>query len=201
MYSIHPYEPFIPQGADKLIIGTTPPYRFCVEPHELYDGDVDFYYGSRSNGFWSLIGEATGETFDHENTEKAIAQRKDFLAKRGMGITDIVGRCIHNNGNSDDGSLKDITPKPIGELLANHPGINTLIYTGRSGGINSVMNLMNRYTADKHRHSKTDLPEEKRVTIGGRDYRVILLYSPSPNALRSVSKETRLEQYKRVFGK
>ena len=62
-----------------------------------------------------------------------------------------------------------------------------------------MMYLMNRFIADDHRHRKTDLPEEKRVRIGGRDYRVILLYSPSPNALRSISKETRLEQYKSLF--
>ena len=202
MYSIHPYSPFVPEGATKLIIGTTPPCRFCIEPKTLYKGDVDFYYGSRDNGFWRLIGEATGESFDYENTDEAVEQRKDFLERHGMGITDVVGKCVHGNGNSDDASLQDITPKPIGQLLSEHPAIDTLIYTGRSNSRNSVMYLMNRYIADKHRHlNRIDSLAEKIVTIGGREYPVILLCSPSPNALRSVSKETRLEQYKKVFGK
>jgi len=31
MYSKHPFEPFIPANATKLIIGTIPPYRFCLD--------------------------------------------------------------------------------------------------------------------------------------------------------------------------
>ena len=51
--SIHPYREYIPENASKLIIGTIPPFRFCVSGEKrLYPRDVDFYYGSRDNGFW-----------------------------------------------------------------------------------------------------------------------------------------------------
>lgn len=199
MLSVHPYEPFVPAGAAKLIIGTIPPYRFCIEPQALRDGDVDFYYGSRDNAFWRLIGQATGEAFDYANTQAAIEQRKAFLAKRGIGITDVIKSCVHQDGKSDDLSLTEIEPQPIEQLLAEHPTIDTLIYTGRSNQNNSVMRLMNQHIADKHYHSSTAEPSEKSVVIGGKTYRVILLYSPSPNALRSVDAKTRLEQYKTVF--
>ena len=85
MRSVHPYEPFVSAGATKLIIGTIPPYRFCIEPQALRDGDVDFYYGSRDNAFWRLIGQATGENFDYENTAHAVEQRKAFLTERKSG--------------------------------------------------------------------------------------------------------------------
>ena len=200
MLSVHPYEPFVPQGAAKLIIGTIPPYRFCIRPQELRDGDVNFYYGSRANAFWHLIEQATGETFDFENTVKAVAQRKAFLEKRGIGMTDVVQSCVHQGGKSDDVSLQSIRPKPIGQLLAEHPLIETLIYTGRSAQNNSVMWLMNHHVADKGCHrSVGGKAAEKRVTVNGKTYNVILLYSPSPNALRGIDRETRLEQYKQVF--
>ena len=201
MRSVHPYEPFVPQGATKLIIGTIPPYRFCIEPQELRDGDVNFYYGSRANAFWRLIEQATGETFDFENTEKAVEQRKVFLDKRGIGITDVVQSCVHQDGKSDDISLQSIQPKPVGRLLSEHPSIDTLIYTGRSSQNNSVMWLMNHYIADKGYHrSVGGESAEKRVLINGKTYRVILLYSPSPNALRGIDPETRFQQYQQVLG-
>ena len=199
MLSVHPYDPFVPPGATKLIIGTIPPYRFCIEPQALRDGDVNFYYGSRANAFWRLIEQVTGEAFDYENTERAVEQRKAFLTRRRIGVTDVVRSCVHRDGKSDDLSLTEIEPQPIEQLLAEHPTIDTLIYTGRSNQNNSVMRLMNQHVADRHYHSSTAEPAKKSVVIGGRTYRVILLYSPSPNALRSVDAQTRLEQYKAVF--
>lgn len=197
MKSIHPYESFIPPGATKLIIGTMPPRRFCVEPKELLAGDVDFYYGSRDNGFWRLIGETSGETLDFENTERAVGQRKTYLERRGFGITDTVERCIHEGGRSGDDSLKEIEPRDVRRLLAENPGIDTLIYTG---GL--VRDLMNRFAADGHRHTSVKGNKRARsVVIGGRAYRVILLYSPSPRALQGIpgGSETRRKQYKEVF--
>ena len=35
--SIHPYEPYIPEGATKLIIGTMPPFRFCTSGGRTLD--------------------------------------------------------------------------------------------------------------------------------------------------------------------
>ena len=55
MKSTHPYEPFIPLNAEKLIIGTIPPIRFCIKEREIFDDDVNFYYGSRDNAFWPII--------------------------------------------------------------------------------------------------------------------------------------------------
>lgn len=201
MLSVHPYEPFVPPGATKLIIGTIPPVRFCVTPQALRDGDVNFYYGSRDNAFWPLIEQVTGTAFDYENTEAAVGQRKAFLAGQKLGITDVVNRCVHVDGKSDDLSLTEIEPKPIGQLLRDHPAIDSLIYTGRSSQNNSVMFLMNHHIADSGRHRGTGDPARKRVVIGGKEYKVILLYSPSPNALRGVDPETRREQYREVFTK
>ena len=67
MLSIHPYEPYIPEGATRLIIGTMPNKRFCVRMPELDElpgtcklpnlqpEDVNFYYGSNDNSFWKLV--------------------------------------------------------------------------------------------------------------------------------------------------
>lgn len=193
MYSKHPYEPFIPQEATKLIIGTMPPYRFCIEPKELLDGDVDFYYGSKDNCFWELLEKATGAKLDSDKMEETIKQRKALLEKLNIGITDIVDKCIHENGKSDDASLKNITHKPIKEILMQNPKIDTLIYTSTF-----VVKQMNQM-ADKSYHSWEIPRKVGTVIMNGKKYNVIVLYSPSPLARRSINAETQLTQYKNVF--
>ena len=192
-YSNHPYDPYVPENANKLIIGTIPPYRFCVKKFEA--GDVNFYYGSKDNYFWDLISEITGIKIDSENSENAIAQRKNLLCKLNIGITDIIESCIHINQKSDDNSLRDIKLKPIKKLLSQYPQIDTLIYTS-----NYVKKLMNEIV-DKHYHQWSDKAQRKYTTIiDDKKDNVIILYSPSPNALRHVDSSTRLSQYKNIFG-
>lgn len=98
----HPYEPFIPEKATKLIIGSIPPQRFCnyadKAENALLEDDVDFYYGSRDNSFWQLLGEVFGVEFERANTQTAIEQRKSFLTKNGFGITDLVDICSRIEG-------------------------------------------------------------------------------------------------------
>ena len=195
--SIHPYAPYIPEGATKLIIGTMPPFRFCTSGgRTLHDNDVDFYYGSRDNHFFYLLSEVTGTPLEFVNTTEAVNQRKQLLKQLHIGITDIVGSCIHRNGKSDDASLFSIEPKPLDKLLLEHPNIEKLIYTSRT----EVQKLINRFFADKGPHTRAkDNTQKESVWINGRQYGVTRLYSPSPIALWSVSADTRLEQYRRVF--
>lgn len=195
--SIHPYQPYIPEDATKLIIGTMPPFRFCASGgRALYHDDVDFYYGSRDNYFWKLLSEVTGTPLEFANTTEAVNQRKQLLQKLHMGITDIIGSCIHRNGKSDDASLLSIQPKPLDKLLLEHPKIEALIYTSRS----EVKKQINRFFAHKGPHPKTNEHAwEESVWINSREYAVIRLYSPSPIALWSVSADTRLKQYQCVF--
>lgn len=194
MYSKHPYKPFIPQKATKLIIGTMPPYRFCIKPKELLDGDVDFYYGSKDNYFWDLLSEVTGIQLNQENSKETINQRKSLLTTLNIGITDIVEKCIHKDKKSDDASLEIITLKPIKELLLQNPQIDTLIYTSTF-----VIKQVNQI-ADKSYHNWEIPNKTGTVFINGKEYNVVVLYSPSPTALRRITAEKRFCQYKNAFG-
>lgn len=194
MFSKHPYEPFIPQNATKLIIGTMPPYRFCIKPQNLFDNDVNFYYGSKDNCFWKLLSEITGTKLTFKNSQEAINQRKTLLKNLNIGITDIVEKCIHKNEKSDDASLEEIINKPIRELLLQNPNIDTLIYTSAF-----VIKQINQI-GDKSYHSWKISRRVGTVIINNKKYNVIVLYSPSPMALRNIDANARLNQYKKVFG-
>lgn len=194
MYSKHPYDPYIPQNATKLIIGTMPPYRFCIDPKKLFGDDVNFYYGSRDNYFWDLIAEATDTQLDRDNSEVAVDQRKALLTKLNIGITDVIEQCLHKNGKSDDASLQEITLKPLTKLLSQYPQIDTLLYTSQN-----IIKYVNQM-ADKSYH-RWEKPRRKgSISINNKNYSVVVLYSPSPLARRRVSQEAQLSQYKDVFG-
>ncbi|HCC34436.1 MAG TPA: hypothetical protein DEQ02_01890 [Ruminococcaceae bacterium] len=197
MRSIHPYEPYVPQNAEKLIIGTIPPYRFCIKPLKLFARDVNFFYGSRDSAFWELLSAATGKEFDYENTEAAVNQRKDLLRELKIGITDVIKSCIHKDGKSDDKSLEDEEEKKLKKLLSQNSKINTFLYT--SGRVKTLMNAF----ADKREHAWTVPKKRGTVVIDDKKYNVTVLYSPAPSALRGMGKDgakIREAQYREVFG-
>ena len=186
MKSTHPYPPFIPAGATLLIIGTIPPARFCtVGAKELSATDVDFYYGSKDNAFWGIIGEVFGEHLEKSNTTKAIEDRKNFLTRHGIGITDIISECTRENQAASDDKLDVISRKELGQLLFEYPSITTLIYTSEF-----VKKEVNKLLGAYHLID----PENKKkqsVKINGKLYQVRILFSPSPSGLRRLGIDGR----------
>lgn len=193
-YTSHPYEEYIPENATKLILGTIPPYRFCIR-QGLHADDVDFYYGSRDNSFWELVSSAVHRKLHYENTQEAIDERKRLLDFLHMGIVDIIAGCTRQDGKADDASLFNIEHRDLKTFLSKYPQIDTLIYTSKN-----LVPMVNHF-ADKGYHERWDSKKKNGfVQINGKTYRVYILYSPSPNALRGVEEVTRKTQYIEFFG-
>jgi G:T/U-mismatch repair DNA glycosylase len=191
----HPYKPFVPEGAKKCIIGTIPPHRFCAGSG-YYADDVLFYYGSRDNHFWKLIAEIFSCPLHFNTSEKAVRERKEFLASQNIAVTDIIERCGRKQNGSSDVDLFSIEYKDLGALLNNYPLITELIYTSEfvKKCINEAFNT--------HHESVSTNKKRKSVVIYDKKYTVHILYSPSPNGLRSLGtrgKEIRRLQYEQVF--
>jgi G:T/U-mismatch repair DNA glycosylase len=202
MYSKHPFEPFVPANATKLIIGTIPPARFCYnqdsKKEELEDGDVEFYYGSRDNYFWELIGTACNKDF--KSGSEGVDHRKQFLTENKIGITDVIETCERPlNKSASDKDLTSISYKDLKTLLNENPAIDTLIYT--SEYVKALINKM--FQESKAYHSIDPVDKKKQsVILNAKKYNVWVLYSPSPQALINMGTngaEKRLEQYKEVF--
>ena len=124
----HPYEPFLFQGATKLIVGTLPPPRFTAG--ELKDGDVDFSYGSRDGQLWPILDRIFDLNLKFETTEEAAEQRKHFLRERKIGICDIVASAQREKIDASDLGMQDIQLRNVLGYLEEYPNIDTLLFTG-----------------------------------------------------------------------
>lgn len=201
MRSIHPYEDYVPEGATKLIIGSIPPQRFClpfINENKLNNNDVKFFYGSKDNHFWKLLSSITNTKLTFTNDDNSIKERKELLKRLNCGITDVVESCIHKNGKSSDKDLIEIEYHDILKLLKENPSIEVLVCTSLF-----VKNSLNKhYCNDKKFKYKEISNREGTITLNNKEYKVIILYSPSPQALRGIKgegKKIREEQYKKVF--
>jgi len=127
-YHQHPYPPFIPEGATRLIVGTLPPPRFSIR--KLRPKDVDFCYGSDQGLLWRVLDTLYGLNLEYKNSPTAIMQRKAFLGKEHIGICDIVAGGYRNKIDASDLGLTNIELRDLLEILKTHSKIDTLIFTG-----------------------------------------------------------------------
>ncbi len=124
----HPYEPFIPEHATKLIVGTLPPPRFTTG--ELKPGDINFCYGSRDGQLWAILDRIFDLGLVFETSDRAIAQRKQFLKDRGIGICDIVASAKRKKIDASDLGMQQVKLRDLVGYIKKHPKVDTLIFTG-----------------------------------------------------------------------
>ncbi|MFA6293720.1 MAG: hypothetical protein WC637_18170 [Victivallales bacterium] len=209
----HPYRPFVPKGAEKLILGSIPPWRFTVDDNpdvnrlkKLQRGDIDFAYGSRNNKLWAIL----SDVFEAGPLDTS-AKIKQLLRKRKIAISDVVRRCRRVPEKSAlDQNLKDIEfNHSIREILADNPPITEILFT--STFVERLFYQCFSVKPEKYNGYKVFiLPDD------GRRIRTAVLYSPSNMALRGIRQNSefklrnsqdvrfsadgfRMEQYRRLL--
>ncbi|MCM1067934.1 MAG: uracil-DNA glycosylase family protein [Muribaculaceae bacterium] len=123
---VHPWEPFIPEGARILIMGTFPPGR--------HRWAMDFYYPNRTNDFWPMMGLIFyGDRYalyDKATRTYRLDAIKALLTEKGIALNDTGRKVRRLRGNASDKYLDIIEPAPLGELLAAMPLCHTVATTG-----------------------------------------------------------------------
>lgn len=196
-HHIHPYPPYIPDTATKLIVGTLPPPRFTTG--ELKSGDVDFCYGSRDGQLWQILDQLFGLDLKFESTAEAIAQREYFLQKRGIGICDMVSSAKRIKIDASDIGMQEVELRDLVKVLQQHPKIDTLLFTGgNSKNGPEYFFRRNLKSYGLKLKSVTDvMPKihEFKLPEDGRIIRTVSLIAPSGAANRAMGS---LDLYKRM---
>lgn len=122
----HPWEPFIPEGAKILIMGTFPPGQ--------HRWSMDFYYPNRTNDFWPMMGliffNDRNALVDPASRQFDLIKIKNLLIEKGIALNDTGRRIRRLKGNASDKFLEIVEPVPLYDLLARMPECHTVATTG-----------------------------------------------------------------------
>ncbi|MBQ6921169.1 MAG: DNA-deoxyinosine glycosylase [Bacilli bacterium] len=117
-------KPFIDNNSFILILGSFP---------SIKTREVGFYYGHPQNRFYKVI-----SNIFNEQLPTSIEEKKELLVKHHIALYDVIYSC--DISNSEDSSIRNVTPINIKELLDKFPNINRIIVNG-----NKAKELFNRY--------------------------------------------------------
>jgi len=103
-YQNHPFNNYIPDKARGVIIGSAPPWRFCTGCLcHLYEGDINFFYGSVRNLFWNVMNAVLkpGAITWPRTRQKC----KEILRDHNLGIGDILSAFDRRDQGAADADL------------------------------------------------------------------------------------------------
>jgi len=191
----HPYRPFIPKDATKLIVGTLPPPRFSQGL--LLERDVNFCYGSRNGQLWPILDRIFDLNLKYETTEIAIQQRKEFLTERQIGIYDIVENCKREKIDASDLGMQQVRLRNLIGYLKEHTTVDTLLFTGgnsKNGPEYFFRKHLKEYDI-KLQLVSNEIPRIHNFHLDIRVIKTISLMAPSGSANRAVGSNS---EYKRL---
>lgn len=126
MVEVHPWEPFVPENARVLIMGTFPPGN--------HRWSMDFYYPNRTNDFWFMMGLIfLGDRYalyDRDLKSFRLDDIKSLLREKGIGLNDTGRKVRRLRGNASDKYLEILEPVPLFDLLGSMPDCHTVVTTG-----------------------------------------------------------------------
>ncbi len=145
----HPWQPFIPDGAKVLIMGTFPP--------QAKRWSMDFYYPNRTNDFWKIcgllfLGDKDALLSDDRKTYD-IDKIRSLMTEKRIALNDTVRKARRLKGNASDKFLEVIEPVPLFGLLSEMPGCHAVATTGeKAAGIVAAL-------------TGTDIPRMGEMTL------------------------------------
>lgn len=124
---LHPLEPFFPDGAKVLMLGSFPPKR------ERWK--MNFYYPNYQNDMWRIMGlvfYGNREYFLIPDKKLFCEERiRAFLTKKGIAITDTAKEVFRQKDNASDKFLEVVTPIELESVLDRLPCCKAVVTTGQ----------------------------------------------------------------------
>lgn len=182
----HPLDPFLPENATILFLGSFPPPKVRWS--------MDFFYPNRTNDFWRIMGlvhHADAHRFEDIATKRFDSDRiKGFCMEKGIALYDTAVKVCRWKGNASDEFLDILEPVCIGDLLEHIPNCRTLVTTGGKS-TEELSKIMSAPSAPKVGESMT-------LTVGGKEIRWWRM--PSTSRAYPMSLQAKAQQYAKLFG-
>ena len=122
----HPLEPFLPESAKLLMLGSFPPQK--------KRWSIDFYYPNLQNDMWRIFGIVFFSNKNHfvDTDEKRFKKDEitSFLNEKGIALYDTAYAVRRLKDNASDNFLEIVEPANIEKLLSSLPYCNAIATTG-----------------------------------------------------------------------
>ena len=122
----HPFEPFLPDGAQVLMLGTFPP-----KPERW---SMEFYYPNKINDMWRIMGVIFYDDKNHfwleDEKRFDLPQLKKFLIERKIALYDTATRVRRLMDNASDKFLDIIETINLDEFFVARPTIRAIVTAG-----------------------------------------------------------------------
>lgn len=178
---VHPFPPFVPEGAKVLIMGTFPPgsHRWSME----------FYYPNRTNDFWFIMGLIfKGDKYalyDKETKTFNLEEIKKLLTENHIALSDTGYRIRRLQGNASDKFLEILEPVDLQALMRKMPDCTTIATTGEKAA-----NVIAELTG-------TDAPKIGEYVVYKDKIKIWRM--PSTSRAYPLALEKKAEYYKKLF--
>jgi G:T/U-mismatch repair DNA glycosylase len=123
----HPLQPFIPEGARLLMLGSFPPAR--------HRWSMDFFYPNFQNDMWRIFGLVFyGDKGHFVVNEERTFRREEIirlLCREGIALYDTATEVIRTQNTASDKDLQVVTPTDLDALLQRIPMLENVVTTGQ----------------------------------------------------------------------
>ena len=185
----HPFEPFLPENAKVLMLGSFPP------PETRWS--MKFYYPNKTNDMWRIMGlvffgdKTHFITGDGRHFDKDAIMR--FCAKAGIALFDTASEVKRLKDNASDKFLEIVSPADIGALLARMPGCKAIVTTGQKAAETAAA-YFGCPVPSPGTFTETTWKDDKGQSSPLRLWRM-----PSSSRAYPLSLEKKAETYRRMF--
>ena len=123
----HPFDPFLPEGAKMLMLGTFPPAE--------KRWSMPFYYPNFTNDMWRIVGYCFFGDKQHfvadDGRHYRLDDLKAFLTSRGIALYDTCTQIIRTKNTASDKDLQVVKQTDIQFLLRQIPHCTTIVTAGQ----------------------------------------------------------------------
>lgn len=184
MIESHPFEPFMPEGARLLMLGTFPPAE--------KRWSMPFYYPNFTNDMWRIVGLCFFGDKQHfvadDGRHYRLEELKSFLSRQGIALYDTCTRIIRTKNTASDKDLQVVEQTDVAALLRRLPACATVVTAGQ---------LATSLCAAQFGVGEPRVGESVAFCFEGRPMRLFRM--PSSSRAYPLSVEKKAEFYRQVF--
>ncbi len=122
----HPLQPFLPEGATILMLGSFPPAR--------QRWSMEFFYPNYINDMWRIFGlilhDDKNHFVDEEHRTFRLEAIKQMLQEQGIALYDTATVVRRLKNTASDKDLEVVQPTDLSALVRQLPQLRAIVSTG-----------------------------------------------------------------------